>query len=255
MLHSLNSTSLGSLMLVHYGRNTYKDSTDDKRHTKHLSFESSFIIYLCNLSGLSKYNPSENDILKVNMTKYKTCNLFFFFKNSNVCSPVSPRSLVFHRLLFVFPPPSGRSISVPLHISYKMSSEHLCSARLSKENWWQGLAIGFMPLSEVNSFLSASATITCLCASLRSSQRSLPSAWREEGCHPCWNKEGLLLCTYVYSPISICLIHVWKLARKYHPDTNPDKGAQEKFVEIQHAYDVSRHAVSPSLQRPEVLLF
>jgi len=29
-----------------------------------------------------------------------------------------------------------------------------------------------------------------------------------------------------------------KLARKYHPDQNPDKGAREKFVEIQEAYDV-----------------
>jgi DnaJ-domain-containing protein 1 len=29
-----------------------------------------------------------------------------------------------------------------------------------------------------------------------------------------------------------------QLARKYHPDTNPDKGAREKFVEIQGAYDV-----------------
>ncbi|KDQ54776.1 hypothetical protein JAAARDRAFT_71581 [Jaapia argillacea MUCL 33604] len=29
----------------------------------------------------------------------------------------------------------------------------------------------------------------------------------------------------------------FSLARKYHPDTNPDKGAQEKFVEIQEAYD------------------
>lgn len=28
-----------------------------------------------------------------------------------------------------------------------------------------------------------------------------------------------------------------KLARKYHPDTNKDPGAQEKFVEIQEAYD------------------
>ncbi|KAI0757306.1 hypothetical protein C8Q80DRAFT_1132999 [Daedaleopsis nitida] len=28
------------------------------------------------------------------------------------------------------------------------------------------------------------------------------------------------------------------LARKYHPDTNPDKNAQEKFVEIQEAYDI-----------------
>ncbi|KAH7923983.1 hypothetical protein BV22DRAFT_1113052 [Leucogyrophana mollusca] len=30
----------------------------------------------------------------------------------------------------------------------------------------------------------------------------------------------------------------FSLARKYHPDTNADKGAQEKFVEIQEAYDV-----------------
>lgn len=29
-----------------------------------------------------------------------------------------------------------------------------------------------------------------------------------------------------------------QLARKFHPDTNPDKGAREKFVEIQEAYDV-----------------
>ncbi|CDO70256.1 hypothetical protein BN946_scf184942.g56 [Trametes cinnabarina] len=28
------------------------------------------------------------------------------------------------------------------------------------------------------------------------------------------------------------------LARKYHPDTNPDKDAREKFVEIQEAYDI-----------------
>ncbi|KAF8898410.1 hypothetical protein BD779DRAFT_1483756 [Infundibulicybe gibba] len=30
----------------------------------------------------------------------------------------------------------------------------------------------------------------------------------------------------------------FSLARKYHPDTNPDKGAQDKFVEIQEAYEV-----------------
>jgi len=30
----------------------------------------------------------------------------------------------------------------------------------------------------------------------------------------------------------------FSLARKYHPDTNPDKNAQDKFVEIQEAYDV-----------------
>jgi DnaJ-class molecular chaperone len=36
------------------------------------------------------------------------------------------------------------------------------------------------------------------------------------------------------------LSHVYKLARKYHPDTNPDKNAREKFVEIQQAYDVGQ---------------
>ncbi|KAJ3718351.1 hypothetical protein C8R42DRAFT_585952 [Lentinula raphanica] len=30
----------------------------------------------------------------------------------------------------------------------------------------------------------------------------------------------------------------FSLARKYHPDTNPDKTAQNKFIEIQEAYDV-----------------
>ncbi|KZV77582.1 hypothetical protein PENSPDRAFT_679130 [Peniophora sp. CONT] len=30
----------------------------------------------------------------------------------------------------------------------------------------------------------------------------------------------------------------FSLARKYHPDTNPDKNAQTKFVEIQEAYDI-----------------
>ncbi|TCD70656.1 hypothetical protein EIP91_002377 [Steccherinum ochraceum] len=29
-----------------------------------------------------------------------------------------------------------------------------------------------------------------------------------------------------------------QLARKYHPDTNPDQGAKDKFVEIQEAYDL-----------------
>ena len=30
-----------------------------------------------------------------------------------------------------------------------------------------------------------------------------------------------------------------QLAKQYHPDTNKDKGAHERFVEIQAAYDVS----------------
>lgn len=32
---------------------------------------------------------------------------------------------------------------------------------------------------------------------------------------------------------------IFQLARKFHPDTNADKGARDKFVEIQEAYDVS----------------
>ena len=31
----------------------------------------------------------------------------------------------------------------------------------------------------------------------------------------------------------------YQLAKKWHPDTNKDKGANEKFMEIQEAYDVS----------------
>ncbi|KAH9982940.1 hypothetical protein BGW80DRAFT_1265816 [Lactifluus volemus] len=39
------------------------------------------------------------------------------------------------------------------------------------------------------------------------------------------------------SPADIKKVY-FSLARKYHPDTNPDKNAQEKFVEIQEAYDI-----------------
>jgi molecular chaperone DnaJ len=45
------------------------------------------------------------------------------------------------------------------------------------------------------------------------------------------------------------LSHVYKLARKYHPDTNPDKNAREKFVEIQQAYDVGPLPTPPSSTR------
>jgi preprotein translocase subunit Sec63 len=31
----------------------------------------------------------------------------------------------------------------------------------------------------------------------------------------------------------------YQLAKKWHPDTNKDKAAHEKFMEIQEAYDVS----------------
>jgi len=33
----------------------------------------------------------------------------------------------------------------------------------------------------------------------------------------------------------------YQLAKKWHPDTNKDKAAHEKFMEIQEAYDVSRY--------------
>lgn len=45
-----------------------------------------------------------------------------------------------------------------------------------------------------------------------------------------------------------------QLARKFHPDTNPDKNARDKFVEIQDAYDVlylfhgHSNALTPALQ-------
>jgi molecular chaperone DnaJ len=38
-----------------------------------------------------------------------------------------------------------------------------------------------------------------------------------------------------------------QLARKYHPDTNTDKSAQDKFLEIQEAYDVRPLSVSDLL--------
>ncbi|KAG6902325.1 hypothetical protein C0995_001704 [Termitomyces sp. Mi166 len=41
------------------------------------------------------------------------------------------------------------------------------------------------------------------------------------------------------------------LARKYHPDTNPDKGAQDKFLEIQEAYDGLIHPLSQTLKDPK----
>lgn len=35
---------------------------------------------------------------------------------------------------------------------------------------------------------------------------------------------------------------MYKLAKKFHPDTNSDKEAAAKFVEIQNAYDVPMSA-------------
>lgn len=40
---------------------------------------------------------------------------------------------------------------------------------------------------------------------------------------------------------SSLLTSLWQqLAKKWHPDTNQDKGSNERFMEIQEAYDVSR---------------
>jgi len=33
-----------------------------------------------------------------------------------------------------------------------------------------------------------------------------------------------------------------KLARKYHPDVSKEKNAEDKFKEVQEAYEVLRHA-------------
>jgi hypothetical protein len=35
------------------------------------------------------------------------------------------------------------------------------------------------------------------------------------------------------------LLHKFQLARKYHPDTNKDPAAKDKFLDIQSAYEVS----------------
>ncbi len=54
--------------------------------------------------------------------------------------------------------------------------------------------------------------------------------------------------TSLYGPLSR-LVHspcsYIQLARKYHPDTNPDANARDKFVEIQEAYDVSSNYFVP----------
>lgn len=44
--------------------------------------------------------------------------------------------------------------------------------------------------------------------------------------------------TRLWNAFTPYLTQSHQLARKYHPDTNPDKNAQVKFVEIQEAYDV-----------------
>lgn len=41
------------------------------------------------------------------------------------------------------------------------------------------------------------------------------------------------------SHFNLLRINYQQLAKKFHPDTNKDKAAKEKFVEIQSAYDVS----------------
>jgi molecular chaperone DnaJ len=45
------------------------------------------------------------------------------------------------------------------------------------------------------------------------------------------------------------MIYSLKLAKKYHPDTNKDPAAKEKFVEIQGAYDL----ISDDTKRKQVL--
>lgn len=47
-------------------------------------------------------------------------------------------------------------------------------------------------------------------------------------------KYNLPFLTFPHVPSLLRL----QLAKKFHPDSNKDKGAKEKFVEIQEAYDV-----------------
>ncbi len=54
--------------------------------------------------------------------------------------------------------------------------------------------------------------------------------------------------TSLYARYRVLYIHLAQyvqLARKYHPDTNPDANARDKFVEIQEAYDVSSNYFVP----------
>ena len=73
------------------------------------------------------------------------------------------------------------------------------------------------------------------------SKRPLPGPWRQEGCVARRNQEdiffGIAYFVYIINTRSSFASH--QLARKFHPDTNPDKTAREKFLEIQEAYDVS----------------
>lgn len=48
-----------------------------------------------------------------------------------------------------------------------------------------------------------------------------------------------------YRVLCLHLTQYIQLARKYHPDTNPDANARDKFVEIQEAYDVSSNQLDP----------
>jgi molecular chaperone DnaJ len=51
---------------------------------------------------------------------------------------------------------------------------------------------------------------------------------------------SLLVWLLQGSAVGFLTLRSMQLARKYHPDTNPDKNAREKFQEIQEAYDVRR---------------
>lgn len=83
----------------------------------------------------------------------------------------------------------------------------------------------------------------------RGRKGSIPSPGSEKGCKSGGNQEDLLLSAFFYHYSREPCLTVGptiKLARKYHPDTNPDKSAQAKFLEIQEAYDVSLYLTFPS---------
>ena len=90
---------------------------------------------------------------------------------------------------------------------------------------------------QLNNFaarFACNSTATCC------SERPLPDPWCQGRCVARRNQEDIFFgISYFVYIIRRSSFTSHQLARKFHPDTNPDKTAREKFLEIQEAYDVS----------------
>jgi hypothetical protein len=88
-------------------------------------------------------------------------------------------------------------------------------------------------------FTCVLAHFSCVGRRSRATQRSVQGSRRRQGRRGGGDQEDILFCTSFSAtlPAGADGTRV-QLARKYHPDTNPDKSAREKFQEIQEAYDV-----------------